>query len=438
MALESDRKSLDYGTTTDHPESVNSQTDVEKTVVPAVGAINQDFPEGGTRAWSVAFGTSAAIFCTLGYVNSFGVYQTYYSLNQLKDTSPSDIAWIGSLQAFFIFASSLIGGPLFDRYGEQVIRPAAFLYVLSIMMTSICKEYWQFILAQGVLGGVSCGMTMSPAMAVVGHYFNKKRGAAMGLAIAGSSIGGVVLPIALNKMLHNPHLSFGWAVRIIGFIVLALITPAVFVIKARLPPRKSNFFLPRAFKEPGYDFLILSGFFMYMGMFTPIFFIPTYAISQGMSDDLAFYLVAILNAASFPGRVIPGILADKLGRLNMLFVAGISTGILILCWSAVHSNAAIIVFTLVFGFCSGAIISGASVALISVPKDARNIGTYMGMGMALMSIATLIGPPSAGAMELKYHGIKQVSIFSGVVCLVGGVLVIPTKLFSGHSLYSAN
>jgi MFS family permease len=66
------------------------------------------------------------------------------------------------------------------------------------------------------------GMIMSPAMAATGQYFNKNRGAAMGLAVAGSSLGGVVWPIALGKMLYNPHMSFGWTVRITGFVMLAL------------------------------------------------------------------------------------------------------------------------------------------------------------------------------------------------------------------------
>jgi hypothetical protein len=30
------------------------------------------FPEGGARAWSVAIGTAAVAFCTMGYINSFG------------------------------------------------------------------------------------------------------------------------------------------------------------------------------------------------------------------------------------------------------------------------------------------------------------------------------------------------------------------------------
>jgi MFS family permease len=50
----------------------------------------------------------------------FSVLQEYYQTHQLQHKSPSDISWIGSLQIFFLFAGSLFGGPLFDRYGEMV------------------------------------------------------------------------------------------------------------------------------------------------------------------------------------------------------------------------------------------------------------------------------------------------------------------------------
>jgi MFS family permease len=318
------------------------------------------------------------------------------------------------------------------------MRIPALVYVLSIMLTSICKEFWQFILAQGVLGGVAAGLTFAPSIAAVGQYFNKKRGAAMGVGVAGSSLGGVILPIALGQMLRNPNLSFGWSVRIMGFVILALLVPSCVSVKARLPPRKTSFFILSAFKEPPFVALVLGYFFLFMGMYPPIFFLPSYAISMGMSSKLAIYLVAILNAASLPGRILPGIISDKLGRMNMSFFAGISTGILALCWQACHSNAAIVVFAALFGFCSGAIISGMSVSLMSVPRDARNIGTYIGMGMGFAALATLAGPPASGAMVNHYHGFKEVSIFSGVSCIVGSLLIIPAKLFTGHSLLSKN
>jgi hypothetical protein len=48
------------------------------------------------------------------------VFQEYYQTHQLKDKSPSTIAWIGSLQTFFMFSGFLFGGPLFDMYGAKV------------------------------------------------------------------------------------------------------------------------------------------------------------------------------------------------------------------------------------------------------------------------------------------------------------------------------
>ena len=85
------------------------------------------------------------------------VYQEYYQTHMLSDHSPSQIAWIGSLQVFFLFSGSLFGGPLFDRFGAKILWPGALLYIFSVMMTSLCTQYYQFILAQGVLGGLMAG-----------------------------------------------------------------------------------------------------------------------------------------------------------------------------------------------------------------------------------------------------------------------------------------
>lgn len=86
------------------------------------------------------------------------VFQNYYLLNQLSDKSTSAVSWIGSLQVFFLLSGNIVGGPLFDRYGGLVAWPPALVLVFSVMMTSLCKEYYQFMLCQGVLGGIAMGM----------------------------------------------------------------------------------------------------------------------------------------------------------------------------------------------------------------------------------------------------------------------------------------
>lgn len=88
-----------------------------------LGQTDDDFPDGGLKAWSVVAGGASIFFCCLGFGSSFGTFQAYNLDHQLKDQSPDSIAWIGSVSAFLPFASGVIGGPMFDRYGAWV-RPS--------------------------------------------------------------------------------------------------------------------------------------------------------------------------------------------------------------------------------------------------------------------------------------------------------------------------
>lgn len=110
---------------------------------------DHSFPEGGTKAWLVVLGCWCTSFASFGYVNSFGsvtrshedfltnltiylpyrVYETYYLETFLQGHSPSDVAWIGSIQAFSQFSATLISGPVTDRYGPLVRFS---LYILNI------------------------------------------------------------------------------------------------------------------------------------------------------------------------------------------------------------------------------------------------------------------------------------------------------------------
>lgn len=311
------------------------------------------------------------------------------------------------------------------------------LYVLAIIALSFCTQYWHFMLAQGVLMGLTMSFLQLPALAAAAQYFDKRRAAALGLVVAGSSIGGVVIPIALTSMLNGPAsstLSFGWSVRIVGFAMAPFMAVACFTVRSRLPPRKTNFFVVEAFHDRKYILLIVALFFMFLGMFTPLFFLPIYAVSRGMDASMASYLLAIVNASSIFGRIIPGVIADRYGRLNIFSIAGLSTGIVIMCLNLARSTPGLVVYAIVFGFTSGMIISGASAAFSVCPKDPRETGMYMGMGMAVGSIAVLIGPPVNGILVDRYGGFFEVSMYSGIMCLVGGFAGLASKWVSSGSL----
>ncbi|KAF2184009.1 putative MFS monocarboxylate transporter [Zopfia rhizophila CBS 207.26] len=351
-------------------------------------------------------GDSAIFFCTLDSIStidyrrqhcSFGTLEGYYLTHQMQGESASKISWIGSLAVFLQFFAGMVGRPLFDRFGAKVVQPAAIAYVFAMMILSPCKTYWQVMLVQCVLMGIVMCLLQLPAFAAVSQYFDKNWAGAMGLVVSGSSIGGVIIPIVLSKMLNDSSLGFGWS--------------------ARLPPRETQFWLISTYKEERFVILIIALFFMFFGMFTPFFYLPTYAITQGIGPTLTGYQLSIVNTASTFGRIVPSVLADKYGHLNI-----------------VTSNAGLIVYSVFFGFASGTIMSGASAAFSLCPQDARNAGTYMGMGVAIAGLGGLIGPPLNGAIVNTCGGYFQVSMFSGAMCLFGGFVTLLAKLSTPQGL----
>lgn len=73
-----------------------------------------------TRAWLSIFGAFTCAFCTVGFMNSFGIFQEYYAKNQLSSSSTSTIAWIGAISIFFLFATSVGAGAMLDIFGPKV------------------------------------------------------------------------------------------------------------------------------------------------------------------------------------------------------------------------------------------------------------------------------------------------------------------------------
>ena len=55
-------------------------------------------------------------------------------------------------------------------------------------------HYYQTFLSQGVGIGTGMGILFLPALSVPSHYFARRRSLAMGVVVAGASLGGVVWP----------------------------------------------------------------------------------------------------------------------------------------------------------------------------------------------------------------------------------------------------
>ncbi|KFY73869.1 hypothetical protein V499_06077 [Pseudogymnoascus sp. VKM F-103] len=361
-------------------------------------------PDGGARAWIVAAGGAAILFCCLGFSNSFGAFEQYYLTHQLQGHSPDKIAWIGSISAYLQFgADYAAGGSGVRVFGDD-----------AESVQSVLADYVGARRPNGRRYGFPSVPCLCSGVAVLRQEPSRSSGSGSLWVFYWWS--------------SDPYRAIEDAEQLVARLRVVTVRP-------RLTPRTTAFWLSRAYTEVIFVLLMVSMFFIFMGMLTPLFYLPTYAVARGMDPALAGYLLAIVNASSTFGRIIPGVLADKYGRLNVFAIGGVSTGIAIFCMNSAKTNSSLIGYGVVFGFTSGTIISGLSACISLCAKDPREIGMYMGMGMSLSSLGGLIGPPVNGVFVHHYGGFFEACMFSGAVCLFGGFIAVLTKIATPQGIF---
>ncbi|KAI1432077.1 putative MFS monocarboxylate transporter [Xylaria sp. CBS 124048] len=419
------------------------------------------------RSWLAVVGASFSLFCTAGYLNAFGVYQEYYASGLLKSYSSSDISWIGSVAIFLLYVGSPVAGILVDKVGPTILLViGSILMLLAVFLSSLCSEYYQLFLSQAVLLGLGSSLLFTPCVAVVSRRMPHRRGLALGIVVGGSSIGGVIWPIVLEQLLYNDGVSFGWVQRAVGFIMLPMlaITCMTVIDVEKTKPvtvpsqhegaseqgdtgdpngQSSSEEKPKP-KHPiksmitdlAFALLCLGLAASYLGLFTPFFYISPYAIDKGVSASTAFYLISGLNASSFLGRVIPGYLADKYGHFNMCALAVLFSGIIGFTWTAATSLPGMAIWSIAYGFTSGAIVSLQSACAGKLSKPELQ-GMGQGLVVGSVAVTALVGTPISGLIQ-SHGGYLGLGIWTGGTLLLGGVALVGARLRLDPRLLAAH
>ena len=390
-------------------------------------------PDVGVQPWVQVAAGFLLMFNAWGIVLSFGTFQTYYtSDNGLQDdNSPSNVAWIGSIQTFLLLFGGALGGVYFDMgYFRQMLVVGTFLIVLGMMTLSIATKYYQALLAQGVCVGIGMGLLLVPSVGLPSTWFVKHRGIAVGIVSSGASVAGIVLPITLRSLISS--VGFPWAARTLGFMSLATLIISISLIKQRLPPRGRGTFVEyNALRQPEFA-LYISGLSVSMlGFYTFYAFAEVWAIDTKL-DTRGFqtvYILPILNAASIVGRLIPCYFSDLIGPLNVQAPAMLLCGMFVLVWLKVHTFAGLMTLIILYGVSSGAVIAMPPVAVASMTEDLTTFGGRMGVMFLAISCTSLAGPPSVGAIIQAQNGSYDgARIFSGIILVAGAGLLWTSRM----------
>ncbi|KAJ7128299.1 hypothetical protein C8R46DRAFT_1237068 [Mycena filopes] len=367
-----DEMSWQHCGTEDHRHSLDGKaaaTTTQSHLASSTYHINRtpQFPEGGTKAYLAVLGAFLAMFCTFGQLNAFGTYQTWYAEHQLSHLEPATIAWIGSMQLWVFFFSGGPIGQLFDAYGPRwIMAGGSVLYVFAIMMTSISTQYYQYLLAHGIVFGLGVGMLFYPSMSSVSTYFSKYRATALGIVASGSSFGGVVYPIMLQRLFETASSS-----------------------------RSSSSWTTRGTSR-----------------------------SQRTTPSSCS---PVMNAGGVIGRVAPNILSDRIGRFNLLVPASFLSGLLCVCfWLFARSLVPLMLFAAAYGFSSGAFISVITPCVAQI-SDIRQIGSRIGALYTPPAHSSGDQPPARFSRQARASTTGMI-LFAGLTVIAGSFLILAAKL----------
>ncbi|GMK54274.1 hypothetical protein CspeluHIS016_0108600 [Cutaneotrichosporon spelunceum] len=382
-------------------------------------------PDGGRDAWLVVLGCFLHLFCIFGFITSYGQLVPYYLTHQLSEYSRSTVLWGGTIQTFMVFGVSVFMGRYFDVHGAKtLVISGTALATVALLGLAFSKEFYQIFLANAAFG-LSGGIVYSPATAVAGHWFLKRRAEAVGFIVAGSGLGGVIYPIMLKEMLQR--LSFRDTILIIMGFNFVLMLPACFWMKARLPPRTPPPLssLKKPWQESSFVFLCLGTSCYAMNIMSPYFNASILAQGNKTSPAIVSYAVAILQAGSFVGRIAAGRLADRYGVWIVFGAIPFATSITLFAfWVGPVGTAPTIIGLILYGAFSGGWFTLAAAATAAI-SPIEEIGTRIGMMWNGIALPMLIGPVVTGKLiEIGDNKFTYAGIWVGCTMFLAGILSI--------------
>lgn len=331
--------------------------------------VNNDPPDGG-YGWVSAFCAMLAAFSTWGSNAGYGVFLNYYlSSNSFPEATPYDYALIGGIVVFLaqvLAPLSVLGYKMFGFYNLSFC--GIFIQTSGYILASFATKLWQVYLTQGVLVGLSFLMIFIPPTLILPTYFKKYRAFAMGIAVSGGGLGGIVFSLSVNKLIQQTG-DLKWALRMSGIVtfVLALIATVLNKPRNYKPLPFSTTLKAKFIKDnlkvildfsifKNYPFALITLWFLLclLGYILMLFSMAAYSNLVGLTSHVASTITALLNAGQVFGRPSLGILADRVGRNN--FSATVSLLISILLWAFwinATSFPAIAVFAIVLGLFIG-------------------------------------------------------------------------------------
>jgi len=343
------------------------------------------------------------------------------------------------------FMTGLMGiamGRLVDRFSPRpIVLTGAVVLGAGHLLLSRLGAAWQLYLLYGLMvGGVGGGCFLVPLLTNVGFWFERHKGLAIGVAMAGQSLGGAFMP-GVSRLLLS-HMTWREAYATLGLATWLLIIPVALLVRA--PPRLTA--LKQAEPLPGTPGAPLSArrvtatlcmaiVCCCVCMSMPVVHAYPLAVESGFSAVQAASVLSVLMTFSIVGRIGIGKVADHVGGIRSLLLAsGIQT-VTIFWFAQVDTLPGLLLIAILFGVGYGGVIPSYPIIireLIPAGQAGQTLGLVFFFGNVGMSLGGYLG-----GLIYDLSGGYPIAFATGAVAGVLNLLIIGSLLATTRARQSA-
>lgn len=325
------------------------------------------------------------------------------------------------------------GGKLVRTIGpKMVIMIGGIWFGIGMLICGFASSVTMLIIGFGLCCGLAMGMTYGCTVSNCVKFFPDKRGLAGGLATASYGLSSVLVPLIANAIISK--MSVTMAFRILGVAIIIIVflasmfvlpCPDGFVPEGYIPPARQS---AKAAKDYTWKEMLQTPVFYVMivmmccGAFMGMMIISQASpISQKqvmMSAGNAAVVVSVLALFNTGGRILGGVISDKIGQINTLTLLLLSSiiGLVLLAITKEGSVATFYAGVCIVGVCFGGfmgIYPGFTNERFGAKYSSVNYGImFIGFAVAGFCAPMIIGKLflATGAYTFAYYVAMGLSV----------------------------
>jgi MFS family permease len=345
--------------------------------------------------------------------------------------SRAQVALLPSVLALSAGISVLPIGWLLDRVEARfVMIVGAMVSGSAFLIASRADSLRPMITAYLLMGiGISAA-TVLPASLVLANWFDARRGLAMGFAIAGTTVGGMVMTLVASSVI----LGRGWRIAYTALAVpmIVVVVPLVALTIRSRPPgiaklsvaqgasRLEGFETPEALRARSFWMLAIAHFCFGFAAAGTVAHIVAYLEGVGYQPSSAALAMSSFFGCAALGKVAMGYVADRISARLALAADFAATALaFVMVFSAAHLMV-LAVFIALFGVAAAAPLVLLPL-LVAESLGRRRYGVLAALAGIPGTLGATVGPVVAGRIfdiTGSYAGAFELFILLDVIAAI--------------------